>query len=128
VNNVSIYYVVDPGQTKDNCNLDVDFKGKVIIVASHDEGHWGGSEFLKQRGTIKGLFMFMPVWSLDELLNAKQHFECSVLDEDIISRYQKVGGIPRHIFTTAAAFANVLDDSVATTSPWKRSFGKCVFV
>lgn len=38
----SVYYVVDPGLTKDSCNPNIDFKGKVIIIASPDDGHWGG--------------------------------------------------------------------------------------
>ena len=36
-NKLSTYYEVDPGQTIDNCNLDIDFVGKVIIVASPDK-------------------------------------------------------------------------------------------
>ena len=36
-NKLSKYYEVDPGQTIDNCNLDIDFVGKVIIVASPDK-------------------------------------------------------------------------------------------
>jgi DUF1365 family protein len=41
-NDKSTYYVVDPGQKKDSCNPLRDFKGKVIIVSSPDDGHWVG--------------------------------------------------------------------------------------
>lgn len=112
-NHPSTYYVVDPGKTKDSCDPPNIFQGKVIIVASPDEGHWGGSEFLKQRGNIKGLFMFMPVWSLSELLAAKQYFEYNLLDETIASRYEKVGGIPRHIFTDDDTFNAVLRSQIS---------------
>ena len=115
VNQASIYYVVDPGKTKEfNCNLDDDFQGKVVIVASPDNRHWGESDFLKYRGKSKGLFMFLPVWSLNELLCAKQYFEYSIDDdEEIMRRYEKVGGIPRHIFTDNVTFLGILESQKA---------------
>ena len=108
VDKESIFYVVDPGQTKDNCNLPVKFKGKVIIVASPDNGHWGSSDFLKLRDTVKGSFMFMPVWTLNELLNAKHFMDNSLSDDTIVSRFERVGGVPRHIFADDVTFAGIL--------------------
>ena len=49
INQTSTYYIVDPGNTKDNYNPPDFFQGQVIIVASPDEGHWGGSYFLSRR-------------------------------------------------------------------------------
>jgi hypothetical protein len=109
-NKESIYYVVDPGKTKVDCDLEDDFKGKVIIVASPDEVHWGGSEFQKERRGVLGAFLFFPVWILYELLKARPYINSNLTSEDIEDRYQKVGGIPRHIFSSNAAFAAVLDN------------------
>lgn len=67
----STYYVVDPGNTKRNCNPRSGFQPKVIIVASPDERHWNESEYGKVRGSVDGYFMFFPLWTLDELLNAR---------------------------------------------------------
>lgn len=49
----SVYYVVDPGLTKDSCNPNIDFKGKVIIIASPDDGHWG-DPILSKCGEVLG--------------------------------------------------------------------------
>ena len=35
-NKLSTYYEVDPGQTIDNCNLDIDFVGKVVVQSVID--------------------------------------------------------------------------------------------
>ena len=108
INKISTYYVVDPGKTKDNCDLDADFKGKVIIVASPFDGHWGVSEFEKDREGVSGIFCYYPVWELDELLAARSYFGIR-LDEDVIKdRYEKVGGIPRHIFQNKTKFLSTL--------------------
>jgi hypothetical protein len=57
----STYYVVDPGETKDSCNPDTDFKAKVIIVSSPDNRHWGDSGFEKLRDSVRGFFMYYPL-------------------------------------------------------------------
>ena len=112
VNQADIYYVVDPGPTIDNCNLSSDFEGKVIIVASPDNRHWGESDFEKSRRNISGEFLFFPVWTLSELLCAKKYFDyCFGEEEDdkeIICRYEKVGGVPRNIFTDKNKFSDIL--------------------
>jgi hypothetical protein len=114
VDKPSIYYVADPGLTYKSCNLPTAFKGKVIIIASPDERYWGGTGFRKDRDGVMGTFLFYPVWNLLELSNAGPYINPNITVEDIEDRYQQVGGIPRHIFTTAAAFANVLDDQETT--------------
>jgi hypothetical protein len=110
VDKPSIYYVVDPGLTKSNCNLRTDFKGKVIIIASPDERNWGGAGFRKDRDGVMGTFLFFPVWNLLELSNAGPYINPNITMDDIEDRYQKVGGIPRHIFGDIDEFAMVLDD------------------
>ena len=107
-NNESIYYVVDPGKFKNNCDPPNIYIGKVIIVASPDNRHWGGGEFTKIRDSIKGTFCFYPVWSLDELINAKDLFDEVITDATIEERYENVGGIPRHIFTDQKDYNRVL--------------------
>jgi energy-coupling factor transporter ATP-binding protein EcfA2 len=108
-NTPSTYYVVDPGKTKVTCDLGDTFKGKVIIVASPDSRHWGESEFFKHRDDIGGIFLVYPVWSLDELLLARQHINSNISNEDIEQRYGNVGGIPRHIFATETEYEKVLN-------------------
>ena len=112
-NNPSIYYVIDPGQTSDNCAPPGNYDGKVIIVTSPDEKHWGGSNFLKDRQGASGIFLFYPVWTLHEILAAKSFFGRSLKEDDIRDRYEKVGGIPRHIFQDNLKFSNTLDDQTA---------------
>lgn len=113
IDNKAIYYVVDPGDTSDSCNPSVMFKGKVIIVASPDDGHWGESAFRKNRRGIVGTFLFFPVWTLFELLKARQYMRSHLTEEEIEARYDDVGGIPRHIFTDDDDdFANELKDQV----------------
>lgn len=68
--NRDIYFIVDPGKTKDSCGPLDGFDPKTIFVSSPDEGHWGGSEFEKARHDVSGEFRYFPVWTLEELLNA----------------------------------------------------------
>jgi Retrotransposon hot spot protein len=105
VDNNSIYYIVDPGKTKDSCDPNEVFRGKVIIVASPDERHWGKSEFEKSRLGYKrqsGSFRYFPVWTLEEILAAAHYFpkagNASLPDDEIIERFNVVGGVPRLIF------------------------------
>ena len=113
VNQADIYYVVDPGQTNDNCDLSSDFEGKVIIVASPDDQHWGESEFDKGRGFVvslndaqkrggtQGMFLYYPVWSLAELLASMPYITKDYdIDKSAVKvRFRKFGGVPRYIFT-----------------------------
>jgi hypothetical protein len=74
IDKVSAYYIVDPGLTKTNCNPQSDFKFKVIIAASPDEGHWGASSFSKKRGQSQGIFLYYLVWTLQEMIMACEIF------------------------------------------------------
>jgi hypothetical protein len=101
-NNQSTYYVVDPHRTKDDCNLDASYEGKVIIVASPDEVHWGGSEFTKNRANDMGIFLIYPVWSLQELIMSSVIFtgtDTMITIADIEERFWRFGGVPRSIFS-----------------------------
>ena len=110
VDKEDIYYVVDPGETTDSCNLS-GYQGKVIIVASPDEGHWGGSNFDKGRGFPSpsgngfrdrpGIFLYYPVWTLSELLASFSYITKShTLDESTLkNRFLVFGGVPRYVFS-----------------------------
>jgi hypothetical protein len=102
---LSTYYVVDPGQTKVNCNPPVDFKGKVVIVASPDESYWGKSEFGKDRRSVSHKFLYFPVWTLKELLDASPYLSkplnTVMREQEIRNRFYRFGGVPRIIFSDA---------------------------
>ena len=107
-NKESIYYVVDPGQTTMSCNPPNIYIGKVIIIASPDNRHWGGSEFEKERDGVSGIFRFYPVWDVHELVAARQLFDRSLSKPAITKRYEEVGGIPRHVFQSNTQFLATL--------------------
>ncbi len=115
INQLSTYYIVDPGKTKDDCNLPDDFRGKVIIVASPDERHWGASEFVKRRGRNSGgTRRYLPVWTLPELMEALPVFgtcdgvSLGLTKEDIKDRFQRFGGVPRYVFASRSAYEDQL--------------------
>jgi GTPase SAR1 family protein len=108
-NSESTFYVVDPGKTKDDCDPPSFFKGKVIIVASPDDKHWGAGEFIKDRDGVLGRFRILPVWRLEELQNTKEYFTPLLTNEIIEQRYELVGGVPRNIFSDDADFKNILN-------------------
>ena len=82
----------------------------MIIITQPNERNGGMSEFRIKRDSVKGLFLFLPVWTLQELLNAKQYFDIEnrIDDETIISRYEAVGGVPPHIFTDECDFKSIV--------------------
>jgi hypothetical protein len=104
----STYYIVDPGKFKGSCDPDDDFLPKVIIVASPDSKHWGGSDFYKDRGGKFGVLRVFPVWELRELLQARQVLGRTMTAQQVVDRYGQVGGVPRHIFATDASFKEAL--------------------
>lgn len=65
------YYFVDPGETKTTCNPSKMVTARLIIVASPDERHWGGTSFEKddQQG-LGGFIRYFPLWSLAQLTAA----------------------------------------------------------
>jgi hypothetical protein len=104
----STYYIVDPGKFNGSCDPDDDFLPKVIIVASPDSKHWGGSEFYKTRDGGKGVLKFFPVWELNEILEARQVVGPKMTVEEVEMRYGHVGGVPRDIFDDDEGFKEAL--------------------
>jgi hypothetical protein len=106
------YYVVDPYKTKDNCDIDdanKAFTGKFILVSSPDSCHWGGSEFEKVEETSgQGVFLYFPLWDLDELLAACPYINNDISDDEVKQRYQEVGGVPRNVFAGTTSYAKVV--------------------
>jgi hypothetical protein len=106
------FYVVDPGKTKDDCCLDNEFIAKFILVSSPDECHWGGSDFQKERGNVPGTFRYYPVWSLEELLEARPTLNLSrerkLTIDEVTQRYREVGGVPRHVFASDDSYPELL--------------------
>jgi hypothetical protein len=94
----STYYIVDPGEYSGSCNPSRLVKASVIIVASPDEKHWGGSEFEKERGGVSGVFQYYPLWSLDEILCARESICNSMSAAEVRDGYRLFGGIPRKVF------------------------------
>ena len=131
-NNRNLYFIVDPGETKDSCSPGTDFVGKLIIVTSPFEGHWGEREFHKGRGrdsdlssddlemriffennlkrveTI-GAFLYYPIWTLPELLASYPYITKAKLNTSTVrDRFFKFGGVPQYIFAS-----NILGNELA---------------
>jgi hypothetical protein len=107
------YYIVDPYKTKDNCDIDDEdgsFKGRFVLVSSPDSCHWGGSEFEKVEETSgQGVFLYFPLWDLDELLAARPYINNDISDDEVKQRYQEVGGVPRNVFAVPTSYTKVLE-------------------
>ena len=110
------YFIVDPGESKASC-LFGGISAKFILVASPNPRYWNGSEFGKERGSSRGrggemgVFMYHPMWRLDELLKAREYIAPEELSEEaLVDRYRQVGGVPRHLFAAAEEFDKVLDE------------------
>lgn len=111
------YHVVDPGRTKGSCLPDTDFLPKFILVTSPNSSHWGFGEFTKLRNGVLGWFKYLPLWTLQELLAAREILSARVVDgknlideftdEVVAKRFEIVGGVPRHIFTTQGELENI---------------------
>jgi len=117
LNKDSTFYIVDAGDTSDNCVPPDSFACRTIIVASPDGSHWGGKHFLKEREKIIGRFRHFPMWDLDELLLAQRFLTNTGVstNEEIVRRFRLVGGVPRHIFAEDEDFRAILlgqDDAV----------------
>jgi len=73
----------------------------------------GGTEFAKERHNGGGVFRYLPIWDLDELLAARPYVAVNqnddddekITDDQIKDRFRQVGGIPRKIFTTESQFS-----------------------
>jgi hypothetical protein len=108
------FYIVDPGKSKRSCNPSLRFFPKVVIVASPNEEHWGGSSrFLKNVNRSMGTFLYYPSWTLEELLQAhgalNERFpEVTLSERDLRNRFFKVGGVPRTLFLPDQEFQGAL--------------------
>jgi hypothetical protein len=117
------FYIVDPGATEDTCNPINKFGARVIIVASADSKHWGGSAFEKANEddgypTPGGLKLCYPVWSFDELLLALPYFnkkpgQTRLSPKMLKERYRMFGGVPRNVFANPERY-KVLPDQQMT--------------
>jgi hypothetical protein len=104
----STYYVVDPGKFQGSCDPSGTFRPKVIIVASPDSKHWGAAEFNKRRDGGKGVVKFLPVWELNEILQARPILGPAMTVEQVKERYSHVGGVPRDIFDDDEGYKEAL--------------------
>jgi hypothetical protein len=71
-------YIIDSGDTVDDCIPRNELQARVIIVASADDKHWGGSNFFKENynGGYQakgGTLLCYSLWSLGELLSAREY-------------------------------------------------------
>lgn len=97
--NKETYYIVDPGQTKENCNPEGGVMGRVIIVASPDERHWGSGFPKKEPGRDPGMFRYFPPWTLAQLKASVEHIASLDMTADDIERlFSLFGGIPRMVY------------------------------
>jgi hypothetical protein len=97
------YFIVDPGATKDDCNVSPRYSHKVIIVASPDSRHWGHREFWNYRDGGEGVFVYYPVWPLEELLAARPVLFPELNEAEVKKRYRLFGGVPRNIRSAPVA-------------------------
>ena len=106
----STYYVVDPGNTLENCNPGEALPARVIIVSSPNEKHWRGNYFIKRNSGQAGLFHFYPLWNLTELLRGLDYFfpKSRLTPEQLVERYRQVGGVPRHLFEEEDEYKRIL--------------------
>lgn len=97
------YYLVDPGKTKTSCDPAPMVAARVIIVASPDERHWGGSAFAKTDQTgLGGYFMYFPNWSLHQLEAASNELSgVQFQNGQVAELYSVFGGVPRQVFFPA---------------------------
>jgi len=93
------YYIVDPGKTKTSCDPGPFVVCRVIIVASPDERHWGGSAFEKDDDkALGGDIRYFPAWSLPELEAASTQLSGVQFQEgDVLELHSVFGGIPRQV-------------------------------
>jgi hypothetical protein len=95
LNDPMTYYVVDLGDTDDNCSSP-DF-AKFLLVSFPDDRHCGGTNFLKEWGNVPGTFRYYPVWSFEELsearpiLNRRRGRNLDI--DEVARRYREVGGV-----------------------------------
>jgi hypothetical protein len=118
-------YIVDPGDTKDDCNPGYALAARVIIVASADSKHWGGATFRKRNydgGHLAsgGIMLCYSLWSLDEILAARKYLNKAIgldlSEKEVIERYEHFGGVPRNLFTEDLLYESNLADQHSALS------------
>jgi len=97
------YYLVDPGETKTSCDPAPMVAARVIIIASPDESHWGGSAFEKNDQTsLGGYFLYFPSWNLPQLeAGCNELSGVQFQNGQVAALYAVFGGVPRHVFFPA---------------------------
>eukprot|EP00978_Attheya_sp_CCMP212_P013710 scaffold34477_cov40-Attheya_sp.AAC.1 len=97
------YYVVDPGRTQTSCDPVHLVFARVIIIASPDKRHWGGSGFTKNdQSGLGGFILYFPSWSLFELEAASNEVSgVRFQNGQVAELYAIFGGVPRHVFFPA---------------------------
>jgi hypothetical protein len=126
LDNENTVLVVDPGTLKTLCNPDETIKARVIIVASPDNRYWGGNDFRKRKADIvtreAGVFLYYPLWSLEELLagrpilNGALDVGDALSPEMVTTRFFSHGGVPRHVFTSNADHKALLMDKTTAVN------------
>jgi hypothetical protein len=91
--------VVDRGPTFDNCCPDDTFQVKFILVSPPNERHWGESQFTNLRGRVFGVSKYYPLWSLQELLEARPIIKLQLTTDEVKKRYRGVGGFPCDVYS-----------------------------
>jgi hypothetical protein len=117
--NVETYYIVDPSISKDSCDKGCTFKPKLIIVTSPDERHWGESSFGKSSHYFSGIFKYMPLWELNEIIYATPFLLSDDPDllesqrvQEVTDKYRLFGGVPRLIFERKSNLEYDLNDQL----------------
>ena len=120
------YFIVDPGQTKDDCAPTESFEPKFILVTSPDSRHWGDNEFTKMRGNqVGGIFKYHPLWSWDEIQAANEVLIGQIPANetkrfDLEQRFHEMGGVPRNIYSVIDFYRQALknqDRALALINP-----------
>lgn len=98
------FYLIDPGRAEDGEPITV--PAKTVKACSPDRRHY--KEWAKE----KSIQLYLSMWLLQELLEARQHIEDidgNILPEEAVrERFQKVGGNPRLVFGSAEAIVQFL--------------------
>jgi hypothetical protein len=58
---------------------------------------------------LSSIFLYYPIWELQELLDARPHIDDSVTEEQVRKRFRKFGGVPRNIFGDKAQQRTALE-------------------
>ena len=94
-------YVVDANQgVGGSCNPPLRVTARVFIVASHNQGHWGRQDFIKQHhhGGLPGIFVnfSMPTWA--ELCVYRKVIAPDLSMEKMEALFRKFGPVLRILF------------------------------